>query len=488
MTGIKFMDELTVPRRSNFHRAGFTPRGRRDSATSEAGGDSETASAIPLAEYIVAMAVDLPQLELYSHVARDLQMWIQHSKENFKQAEVECAKVTPELFREYSRCSEEDRPDFQQSLKLIKSHAHDQAKSKWYEWKLEWIKQLQESADEGFDDLEGDAKVLESLTRQVQDILPSLREEYENAIKELEQEQAEVDELERSDQSQLNVLKANIAEQELALESYRTEISENKAKVTNLEEKLEEIEQQKKESLQAIADAERMALVQKNSTKAEVFKLRDELESIQSLHFWRASKLGPDLVELIYDSRYLVSIPCTKFRPRTKDLIVTRLTDPSTRRRDDFPKLTEYSFKVGMHQVMTDKMVNVRQIAHRLSDTWAACAQLRQQLTFVGIKFPTTVFIGPNEGDKPPELNVVATILYPGKRAKALVKFVLNVDTFASWPSNVASLECSVEVAYGSIESAPVLEAVRGRLAKATQADNHGCLLDACILGLEQYD
>ncbi|KZT23850.1 hypothetical protein NEOLEDRAFT_1179833 [Neolentinus lepideus HHB14362 ss-1] len=485
MTGIKFMDELTVPRRSTFHRAGIQARGRRDSATSETGEDAT----IPLAEYIVATAVDFPQLELYSHVARDLQDWIQHSKENFKQAELECAKVAPELFREYLRCNEEDRPDFQQSLKLIKSHVHDQAKSKWYEWKLEWIKQLQGTADQGFTELEADAKVLESLTRQVQDILPSLREEYKQALSELEQEQAEVDELERSDQSYLNELKATIAEQDLALESFRTDISENKAKLTNFTEKLEEIEQEKKELLQAIADAERMANIQKNSTKAEVFKLRDELESIQSLHYWRSSKLRPDLIELIYDSCYLVSIPCTKFKPKRQELIVTRLAGPSTRRRDDFSKLTDYSFKVGMHQVMTDrKIANVRQIVHRLSDIWASCAQLRQQLTFVGIKFPTSVSIKASEGGKPPQVNVVATILYPGKRAKVLVKFMLDVDAFASWPKSIASLRCDVEVVYGSIEPGPILEAVRGRLSKATPADNHGCLLDACILGMEQYN
>jgi len=125
---------------------------------------------------------------------------------------------------------------------------------------------------------------------------------------------------------------------------------------------------------------------------------------------------------------------------------------------------------------------------HRLGDIWASCAQLRQQLTFVGIKFPTSVSIKASEGGEPPQVNVVATILYPGKRAKVLVKFMLDVDAFASWPNSIAALRCDVEVVYGSIEPGPILEAIRGRLSKATPADNHGCLLDACILGMEQYD
>jgi hypothetical protein len=33
-----------------------------------------------LADYVVAMAIDAPQLKLYSHVVADLQRWIEHSK------------------------------------------------------------------------------------------------------------------------------------------------------------------------------------------------------------------------------------------------------------------------------------------------------------------------------------------------------------------------------------------------------------------------
>jgi kinetochore protein Spc7/SPC105 len=94
MTGIRFLDELSAPRRSTI----FQPSQRRASLQT-----TET----PLADYVVAMAIDAPQLELYSHVASDLQRWIEHSKEIYRQAEEEAAKVTPMLFREYSTADEE---------------------------------------------------------------------------------------------------------------------------------------------------------------------------------------------------------------------------------------------------------------------------------------------------------------------------------------------------------------------------------------------
>ena len=47
-------------------------------------------------------------------------------------------------------------------------------------------------------------------------VLPDLEREYEEVMRELEQEQAEVAEIENSDQDYLNELKASIAEQKYA--------------------------------------------------------------------------------------------------------------------------------------------------------------------------------------------------------------------------------------------------------------------------------
>jgi len=98
MTGIRFMDELTAPRRSTIHPSQMQSLRRRSSL-------SETD--VPLSDYVIAMSVDVPQLELYSHVAKDLQLWIEHSKDIYKQAEEEATKFTPALFREYSMADEE---------------------------------------------------------------------------------------------------------------------------------------------------------------------------------------------------------------------------------------------------------------------------------------------------------------------------------------------------------------------------------------------
>ena len=52
-------------------------------------------------------------------------------------------------------------------------------------------------------------------TLKAQAILPDLRAEYEKVMLELEQEQADVSEIENCDQDYLNELKTSIAEQKL---------------------------------------------------------------------------------------------------------------------------------------------------------------------------------------------------------------------------------------------------------------------------------
>lgn len=58
-----------------------------------------------------------------------------------------------------------------------------------------------------------DAKALEGIIQQAQDIVPGLRQEYDELMAELAKEKAEVAELEGCDQNYLNELKATLAEQ-----------------------------------------------------------------------------------------------------------------------------------------------------------------------------------------------------------------------------------------------------------------------------------
>jgi predicted nucleic acid-binding Zn-ribbon protein len=69
----------------------------------------------------------------------------------------------------------------------------------------------------------------------------------------------------------------------VALEAFRADVDEGKAKLDRLQEKLEEIEAQKLETTNAIQVAERQVQVQKNSTHAEVFRLKGSIFIISKI-------------------------------------------------------------------------------------------------------------------------------------------------------------------------------------------------------------
>lgn len=60
----------------------------------------------------------------------------------------------------------------------------------------------------------------------------------------------------------------------IELETFRADVSESRAKLQRLEEKLAEIESQKQEVSVAIAQAQHIAHIQQESTSAEVFRLK----------------------------------------------------------------------------------------------------------------------------------------------------------------------------------------------------------------------
>ena len=122
MTGIRFMDEITAPRRSMVNPAHLRPHNRRRSLTSSHSGEAEQ---IPLAEFTTAMAIEVPQLELYSVLAEDLTGWIEESKKICKQAEDDTLKMTPALFTEFALVDEVEKQDLLVSANLGVPHRQD---------------------------------------------------------------------------------------------------------------------------------------------------------------------------------------------------------------------------------------------------------------------------------------------------------------------------------------------------------------------------
>ncbi|EMD41576.1 hypothetical protein CERSUDRAFT_110126 [Gelatoporia subvermispora B] len=485
MTGIRFMDEITAPKPRPSTIPPIQLRARsRGRLSSESAPEEDP---IPLAEFSVATAVEVPQYELYTAVVNDLNAWIEESKKICAQAEQESEKFTPALFREFADADESEKAILLHQLKLIKVNNHATAKSQWYDWKMQWVEQLYGYAEDGFASLETDAEMLAKAIQDAQAILPGLREEYAEVMAELEHERADIAASEASDPEYLKELKNTIAEQNAELDVFQADIAENNAKLQRLEEKSSEIESQKQEAVVAIAQAERTIHIQKESTSSEVFRLKDELEALQELHLWRVTKMDASSFECIYASRYHVSIPCHNHWPIPSKISISKTQASRTKERDVFPAFTELMLRVA--QIIVRKMqdAEIPEIVQRLGDIWSCCTQLRSQFTFLAIKYPLSVDALERPDAAAPDLKVTATVMFPHAQGKAFVSFILDMQTYSTWPMSISSLKTEVKVAYGHIEQESILDAILGRLAQANSADNHGCLLDACIEATELY-
>ena len=72
-----------------------------------------------------------------------------------------------------------------------------------------------------------------------------------------------------------------------------------------------------------------------------MFFLPDELEALENLHSWRCVRLTPDAVELVYASRYHVTVPCARFKPIPPRVTVQKVKDFLSKDRDAFPQLAQ---------------------------------------------------------------------------------------------------------------------------------------------------
>ncbi|KAI0257325.1 Spc7 kinetochore protein-domain-containing protein [Lactifluus subvellereus] len=469
MTGIRFLDELSAPRRSTILPSQLQSTQRRAS--------SQTAETT-MADYVVAMAIDAPQLELYSH------------QRNYCQAEEEATKVTPMLFREYSVADEQTQAELLQQLKLIKANNHATARSQWYDWRLQWVEQLYDIANQGFAELEQDSSTLDTMIEQAESILPSLREEHAEAIREFEEEQRIAAEIENCDQEYLSELKATLSEQGAALDEFRAEVAEANAKLERLEEKLRDLEIEQSDTKASIEASQRTLHIQTNSTQAEAFRLKDELAALEDLHLWHISRVHADLFEFVYASRFHVHIPCVKFKPLKDQIRITKTKEMLLRFKDQFPRFTDLSIKVAQQRLASSfSNLSIKQIVQDLGDFWLGCAQLRTHFAFLSIKYPVSVDPHPPRSDGDLQgLVATATVLLPSVKAKLYVSFVLDTDTLWAWPTSIGNIDCKIEKAYGpDVDIENIRTAVLQRMSKSTPDDNHACFLDACIEATLEY-
>ncbi|KAH8832951.1 Spc7 kinetochore protein-domain-containing protein [Flagelloscypha sp. PMI_526] len=472
MTGINFMDEIQAPRRSTHARQSVRTEPRQPEE-------------IPLAEYAIALGRDIPQIRLFNRVTEDLEGWIQQSKKFMKQAEEDVAQLTPELFVEFLAVEEAEQSELLHQLKLIKTNTRVLAKSDWYDWKHTWIEELAKDASQVFENLQKDANELLALQEEVNTVLPDLQERYRQVMAQLQQEEEEVAQIESCDQEYLKELKTDIQGQSLEVESLRVEHDEQLSQLKWLEDRLVTIEQEEKETNASMTELRRQNDIRMNSTQLDVFRLRDELETLETLHLTRITKVQPHLFEFIYASQFRVVIPCKGHVPIMRQVQLHWIPDSRPARRDSFPGLRKYFLEAARQHVLSQRNLTTQQIVQLLVDFWSSCGQLRRHLEFLQTKCPVELqFAGHNDSAKP-GLVATASVLFEKLRARAEVDFDLPLSALQSWPQSFHNMTFSSRVIYGPLNPNNVQESVGQSLMSSRPESNDSWFHDACSAALD---
>ena len=93
-----------------------------------------------------------------------------------------------------------------------------------------------------------------------------------------------------------------------------------------------------------------------------VLQQTDELEALQSLHSWRLAKASPELIELIFEERFLVAVPCERHQAIPTEITITRIESSGKRREDPFPLLSELSLRQGEAYVRSLKTASIKPV------------------------------------------------------------------------------------------------------------------------------
>jgi kinetochore protein Spc7/SPC105 len=166
------------------------------------------------------------------------------------------------------------------------------------------------------------------------------------------------------------------------VDSLKNELKEGHEQLKWLEERLEELESQKREATDAIGEADRFLQIQKNSTHAEVLRLKgkqlldvtlepgliinvDELEALEKLHMFRVCRVSANVFEYVHASRFRVTIPCKNYLPLVEKVDIVRVPDARSKFKDDFPRLSEFFLAGAKQMVHEAEVTSTRQVGAR---------------------------------------------------------------------------------------------------------------------------
>lgn len=121
----------------------------------------------------------------------------------------------------------------------------------------------------------------------------------------------------------------------------------------------------------------------------------EELQCLQAFHLWRITSVDPSSIELLYDSKYKVTMPCRRFTPLPGDLQISPIVYPE---EEDFPLLGQLMVIFAKrHAIQSETKATLRSVTNfnrnHKQQLILSIIDNTKNVRFLGFIFPITMAI-----------------------------------------------------------------------------------------------
>lgn len=184
--------------------------------------------------------------------------YISEGRSIVKEIEADTYEENPPLFREYLSAPPDVKPIMDNQFKNVKTHARLLSKAMWYEWRMKLLDGLKEGLLKIGEGMDGDSRSLTQQEQMIQPMLPGLIEEHEQLERQVQNAQAQADELAQCDQDELRDARDHLMSIEQELEAKQKLVEELQVQLREKENILEDVLEQKQECNEDIKEAEKV--------------------------------------------------------------------------------------------------------------------------------------------------------------------------------------------------------------------------------------
>jgi len=175
-----------------------------------------------------------------------------------------------------------ERTVMDNQFKQMKAHARHLSKGMWYEWRMKLLEGLRGALNSTAEGMAGDGATLLKQEQAVQNVLPSMLEEFSQLEQQCEELQAHAAEFDSSKQGELDQARRRLVEVDAEVSSKKSMIEKYKQELKASEEAIAQIQQEKIDCQQATRDAQRVREELKGWSVAEVNTLKGKKGSSTS--------------------------------------------------------------------------------------------------------------------------------------------------------------------------------------------------------------